>query len=89
MEGDPDRSADSSATVRTMLRKIGVVGMAAGAGAALGTWRVMDLSDCVDECHGYAIPVVIAAMLALTGSTALLVAAINWNLRRQQTTSGR
>ena len=35
----------------------------------------IDLGDCTDESHGYAIPVVIAAVLVLAGSVALLIAA--------------
>ncbi len=49
-----------------MLAKIGVVAIAVGMG--LGTFTIMDLSSCVDECHGYAIPVVIAAMLVSVGA---------------------
>ncbi len=70
-----------------MLAKTGVVAIAVGVG--LGTFTIMDFSSCVDECHGYAIPVVIAAMLVLAGSTALLVAVISWNVRRQLTPPDR
>ncbi len=70
-----------------MLSKIGVVAVVAG--VILATWTIIDLRDCVDECHSYAIPVVIAAMLTVGGSTALLVATVRWNLRRQLTIRGR
>ena len=79
--------AASSVYRSEMLGKIG--GVAVVAGVILGTWTIIDFGDCVDECHGYAIPVVIAAMLIVAGSTALLVAAIRWNLRRQLTIRGR
>lgn len=70
-----------------LLAKIGVVAIAVGMG--LGTLTIMDFGSCADECHGYAIPVVIAAMLVLAGSTALLVAVISGNLRRQLTPPDR
>jgi hypothetical protein len=70
-----------------MLGRIGVVAVATGAG--LGTWTIIDFGGCADECHSYAIPIVIAAVLVLAGSVALLMAATNWNLRRQLTTYDR
>lgn len=67
-----------------MLGKIGVLAVLVG--VALGTWAIIDLGGCADECHSYAIPVVTAAVLVLAGSVALLIAAIRSNLRRQLTT---
>ena len=61
VHGRPPRS-----TVPKMLSTIGVVAIAAG--FSLGSWTIIGLSDCVDECHGYAFPVVIAAMLVLAGA---------------------
>lgn len=70
-----------------MLHKAGIAAVVVG--VALGTWTVIDLSDCTDECHGSAIPLVIAAILVLAGSVALLIAAVSWNLRGQPTTRDR
>jgi len=70
-----------------MLGKIGVAAVVAGVG--LGHWTIIDLGGCTDECHGYAIPLAIAAVLVLAGSVALLIAAVRWNLRRQLTTRDR
>lgn len=70
-----------------MLHKAGVAAIVVGVG--LGTWTIIDFGDCTDECHGYAILLVIAAVLVLAGSIALLIAAVSWNLRRQLTTRDR
>lgn len=70
-----------------MLGRIGAVAVVAGVG--LGTWTIIDLGGCTDECHGYAFPIAIAAVLVLAGGVALLIAAVRWNLRRQLTTRGR
>ena len=70
-----------------MIGKIGVAAVVAGVG--LGTWTIIDFGGCTDECHGYAIPLAIAAVLVLAGSLALLIAAVRWNLRRQLTNRDR
>ncbi|HUQ62120.1 MAG TPA: hypothetical protein VM121_00010 [Acidimicrobiales bacterium] len=70
-----------------MLGKIGVAVVVAGLG--LGTWTIIDADGCTDECHGYAIPLAIAAVLVLAGTVALLIAAVSWSLRRQLTTRDR
>lgn len=70
-----------------MLGKIGIAAIVAGVG--LGTWTIIDFGACTDECHGYAIPPAIAAVLVLAGSVALLIAAVSWNLRRQLATRDR
>ncbi len=70
-----------------MLGKLGVAAVVAGVG--LGTWTIIDFGGCTDECHGYAVPLAIAAVLVLAGSVALLVATVSWNLRRQLTTRDR
>lgn len=49
-----------------MLGKIGVAAVVPGVG--LGTWTIIDLGGCTDECHGYALPAAIAAVLVLKGS---------------------
>ena len=58
-----------------MLGKIGVATVVAGVG--LGIWTIIDFGGCTDECHAYAIPLAIAAVLVLAGSVALLIAAVS------------
>jgi hypothetical protein len=70
-----------------MLGKIGAVAVLLGIG--LGVWTIVDLGGCADECHSYAVPVVIAAVLVLAGTFALLVAAISGHLRRRLTADDR
>lgn len=43
-----------------MLGKIGVVAVVAG--VILATWAIIDLGDCVDECHGDATALIEAAV---------------------------
>jgi hypothetical protein len=64
-----------------MLAKVRLLLTILGVGLAAVT--INQLGACDDECHGFAIPALLAVILCLAGATTLLVAAIKWNLVRQ------
>jgi len=59
---------------------VGVLGLVLGLGILALT--LGEIGRCSDECHGYVIPLGVAAVLVLAGTSAVVGAGVKWKIDR-------